>query len=518
MREFLKQAIAIFLSLSLAMPVYATDDFEREAPDLGANLIANESDAFNRLKLSNPAVATYSTTVQHEGKILEVSVARGEVAGHEINKVIKIFKMMEPDIRKAHALDPNTKFQFFHITDTRHENAQYLAATEILDFLKTIDAGTSGETVRIDNNVVDKFKKAFGSIFDQTSTSDIYWGMLRLAGSGTSSTFSFFVAGFPIPVSLIVGAAVTGGSSATIGILIEKFTGWLDNNKVDPNNKMNRIGSIETYMLLSPVLIPLSAYGINNVESAMLLAGTATLSVLVQNIYFMVKKRSPNAAMWYKWLATEVLFVTVPTVALNLMGYQATDVVAAVMTAFKSGTLGTLAQGVWEIFLTKVRKPFLEAAILKDLAEMSERFNGRRVFSLSRQEMQGIKTMEELKAKLGGKNILDISESEYKAIAHKAENEVRARFKKYFYFASLWSVASAMAMTAGGYSGNSALYYTGMAGIFMLGLSGAGTWLKVHLKNKRIKAKEGAAPVVVEAETKSSFVDEGKPTFCRTAF
>jgi hypothetical protein len=480
MWEISKKLFVIILSVALASNGFASSS---DGFDLNRPLSENEGSRVDALNLARPDISTFSTEVVHEGKALTVDIARGQVGSHELTKIVQVFRMMEPQIRKAYELDPNLKIKFYHITDS--SNHTYVPATEILDFLESISKGVLHENIRIDQTTADKLKAALGSIFDQTSRSDLYWGMARLAGGGSSSIFSFYFSNLPLPAALFVGVAVSGAGSAAIGIFIEKFTGWLDHNVVDPTkNIRNRLGSIETYMLLSPALIALTSQHVNNIESALLIAGTATASVIVQNVYHTIRKVSPNAAMWYKWYATEVLFVSAPSIALNLLGYGAANLTATVTTAFYAGLLTTVSQGVWDILITKMRKPFLEAAIQRDLSEFAERFNGKSVLSIRADQMKNITSMDQLIAVTSGKDVTKMTESEYRAIAHKYENEVRERFKKFYYFASAWSVASAMAMTAGANAGNAALTNGGTLGLVVLGISGFSTWLFVKIKNR----------------------------------
>lgn len=61
---------------------------------------------------------------------------------------------------------------------------------------------------------------------------------------------------------------IVGAGSGSIGLFLQKYTSWLIDNKVTPKNtrRYNKIGSIETYMLLSPILIPIQGAGWNTLE------------------------------------------------------------------------------------------------------------------------------------------------------------------------------------------------------------------------------------------------------------
>lgn len=195
-------------------------------------------------------------------------------------------------------------------------------------------------------------------------------------------------------------------------------------------------------------------------RGAGIIAGGAALSVVVQNAYYFIKKRSPTAAMWYKWYATEALFLTAASFALPFFDQPINDPWKSAATLLVTALLSTASQGVWDILLTDhLRKPRLEAAIRKDLSELAE------------------KTSKTL-----------ITDEKYKEVVlnhknnKKHELDVRKVFNRYFYAASLVSVLSAIAMTMGSNKSIDLLFLAGKAGLFTLGVTGAATWAYVWVK------------------------------------
>lgn len=463
-----KQFTALLLVLSLTIPqnLFANNaaDGEDKSPLPAERLDFNKalsSEDLARIGVEHGSLQTMNTTGSLKGMKVDLDVIRGEFKGEDSSKLIRVLKQLEPEIRQAYALDPATKFQFIYIADEREKEVRF-EALEIINFLESINNQTEVTTEKVKFSTAEKLRNVFTSMFDKTSKSDIYWSLARLAGGGTSATLSFYLGSdMPLPVSLFLGYGVLGAGSAGIGLFIEKFTGWLEHNAPTPRKgARNYLGSVETYMLLSPALIGLQNNGLMSVEGAALLAGTAGVAAIVQTVYYTIKKRFPTAAMWYKWYATEALFLTVPYLIMPSWDIYTSNIFLTIQSTFLTALFSTMSQGVWDVLLTKkIRAPVLQKAIAQDVSELSQRLSGR---SLN--------------------DILNMSHTELNKIVHQEEFKVRERFKKWFFLASIVSVTSAVATNTGVYMGIDALKVGGMAGLALLGVSGLGTWS--YLNNK----------------------------------
>src|SRR5690606_32833111 len=131
----------------------------------------------------------------------------------------------------------------------------------------------------------------------------------------------------------------------------------------------------------------------------MLLTGSAAATVVVQNVYHQIKKRSPQAAMWYKWYAVEALFLSMPYLMMPMWDIYTKSAVETITSTFLFSLYSTASQGIWDIFITKLRKPHLEAAIKKDLAEMAERLKGVDTTNMTPREIDAITKREEFKVR-----------------------------------------------------------------------------------------------------------------------
>lgn len=412
-------------------------------------------------------VEYFNSTSTIQNQKVDIDVIKGFLPGSHANILVDIMMELEPELRQSIELMPDTKIEFVNTSDPSQKKIS-VHAQDILDILEKIKSVNKTD-YKIPNSLAAEYAelltnmfKGTVKIFDKTTGQDVFWSFLRVAGSGGITTIGFTVGNIPLPVSAFIGGVVIGGGSGGIGLFLEKFTGWLENNKVTPENtrRYNRIGSVETYMLLSPVLIGLQATGINTIEGAGLIAGTAAASVVIQNVYFFIKKRSPRAAMWYKWYATEALFLSAISYAMPAFGIYSKDVFKTIQNAFVTALMSTSSQGVWDILLTDyIRKPLLQEAIRKDISDLAERIS-KTPFT----EEQFRQIMANRKER------------------YAEENLVRKKFKKYFYFASLASVLSAAAKIVGESNGIPIMETVGNGGLVVLGTSGAVKWASVWFK------------------------------------
>ncbi len=528
LNKFSKQCTALLLVLALTIPqnLFANNPSDKEPNDIPAERF-NFSEALSPQEINTIGVAPgelqfINTTGLQNGKTIDLDVIRGQFKAKDSEKILEVLNQLKSEIEESYRLNPNTKFEFVHIADENEKNVD-LTATEILEILKDINNETNAVDVKIESSKAAKFKSFFAHLFDKTSKSDIYWSLARVAGSGTSAYVSFhYGSGFPIPVSIAL-AGVLGAGSGSIGLFIEKFTGWLEHNKATPEKGVrNYLGSLETYMLLSPALIGLQSDGLVSVEGAALLAGTAAAGVIVQSAYYMIKKRFPGAAMWYKWYATEALFLTVPYLAMPAWDIYSGNIKAAIISTFVTALASTASQGVWDVLITKkLRGPKLEAAMKADIAELADKLSGRHIYVNNPEALAKVIHEDELRTRvrfttitkiasylpgstiqsfvekvkasridaavqrdlaqeserLLGKNIFNLSKSDLNKLTHEQEFRVRERYKKYFFIASIISVASAVATNTGVYTGIDALKYAGITGLGVLGLSGVFTWV-----------------------------------------
>ena len=434
----------------------------------------------NEIGVAPDSIQTINTTGVLNGLKTDIDLIRGEFESKDFDKFIKILKKLEPQIRRAYELDPSTKFQFLYASGP-NEKEMRIEAQEVLNLLSDIEKNISVTKETISLERIKKMKDFFVNAFDQTSKSDIYWALARLAFGGSSATLSFYVGSqLPLPASMFLGYAVLGAGSGGIGLFIEKFTGWLDNNTIDPTKPRtlrSRISSVESFMFMSPLLIGLQDTGVFTVEGAGLMAGTAGAVAVIQNVYYMIKRKSPHAAMWYKWYATEAAFLTAPYLIAPAFDIYAENLMATVSSTFLTSLFSTASQGVWDVFITNIRKPYLEAAMRKDAAELANRLQGIDITKIDPRELDRITKVE--------------------------ENKVRERFKKYYFFASIWSVTSAVTSNTGVYMGIPALIYAGTGGLAVLGASGVTTWAYVkYRKNKNsrpiIKSNYNVANITSE--------------------
>lgn len=465
LKLFARQFTALLIIFSIAIPqnLFANNSSDGDgsrSPGIDFSVIPTEALA--------GSTQTINTVGEVGGQKYNIDVIQGTIPADKSELLIEVIKSLEPQLQKIVKYEPNTKIKF--ISALEGEGSQEMTAAQLLEVLRQINPKAIEKT-SIPPNLLAEYKELminffYGTknIFNKTSKNDLSWAFARLIGSGTGTTLGFYYgSGFPLPTSLLL-ATIIGGGSASIGVFLQKFTGWLENNKVTPENKRryNRIGSVETYMLLSPILIGIQDVGFNTPEGAALLAGTAALSVVVQNIYFYIKQRSPKAAMWYKWYATEILFLSASPFVLPFLDQPSEQAWKAAATLFTTALWSTLSQGVWDILITdKLRKPKLEAAIRKDISDLAERIS---------------KT--------------PITDPEYKKlIADKKKNEeaelkIRNKYNFYFYTASLISVLSAISMTMGNYQNIDFLTYAGTSGLLLLGSTGVGTWIYVKYESK----------------------------------
>jgi hypothetical protein len=486
----LRQTLALMIVFSLVVP---QNLFANPAGGDGTNVkveLAPERLDFNKaltpaemneIGIEDGSVYTLNTTGELNGMKVDLDVIRGQFKAEDADKLVKVLQQLEPEIRSAYELDPNTKFMFVYVADEKEKQIS-IQAKEILDLLSGINKNVSVTEEKIKFSTAEKLRKAFSSVFDKTSKSDLYWSLARFAGGGTSATLSFHLgSGLPLPVSLFLGYAVLGAGSAGVGLFIEKYTGWLVNNAADPSRGIkNYLGSVETYMFLSPVLIGLQSTGVLSVEGAALIGGTVGGATLVQSAYYTLKKRFPKVAMWYKWYATEALFLTIPYLIAPSWDIYAENILTTIQSTFLTALFSTMSQGVWDVLLTdKIRAPLLQEAMKKDVMNLSERLSGSRI---SDEKFSDI--------------VLD-----HKA-NHEEEFKVRQRFKKFYFLASFVSVSSAVATNTGVYMGMHALKIAGISGLTVLGLSGAVTW--AYVKYKNYKASKARTTNVVDFVSKKS--------------
>jgi len=407
----LKQFTALLIVFSLVIPqnLFANSSGDGDsssslpAERLDFNKALSNED-LAKIGVEHGSVQTINTTGSFKGMKVDIDVIRGEFKGEDSGKLIRLLKQLEPEIRQAYALNPETKFQFVYVADEKEKEIRF-EALEIINFLESINNQTEITTEKIKSSTAEKFKSLFAKMFDKTSKSDFYWSLARFAGGGTSATLSFHLgSGMPLPVSLFLGYGVLGGGSAGIGLFIEKFTGWLEHNAPTPKKgARNYLGSIETYMLLSPALIGLQNNGLMSVEGAGLIAGSAAVATIVQSVYYTIKKRYPTAAMWYKWYATEALFLTVPYLIMPSWDIYTSNIIMTIQSTFLTALFSTMSQGVWDVLLTKkVRAPVLQKAIEKDISELSQRLSGKtlnEILAMSRSQQNKLAHQEEFKVR-----------------------------------------------------------------------------------------------------------------------
>ncbi len=474
LKELSKQGTALLLVFALALPLNL---FAQNSPDGRAqppetrdfNFSVINAETLKRMGLEPGSVQTIQTSGIHQGRKVSMEIIRGTVPAESANVIVDIIEKLEPQIRKAAELDPNIKFDFRYLAP-ESEKAINPTALELYDILKDIKA-TNFVEERIPDSLAQEYKellKGFveGSknLFNETTKNEVSFSFVRMFGAGGLSYASFhYGLNIPIPAALSMGF-VMGSMSGSVGLLLQKFTRWLVSNTVTPQNtrRYTRIGSVETYALLSPILIPLQSTVWNTPEGVGIIAGGAAASVIVQNVYYTIKKGSPTAAMWYKWFAVEAAFLTAAGLLLPAFGLPTEAPWLAIKAIFITSLASTASQGVWDIFITdSLRRIPLEEAIKRDIQDLSRRISKTVVTDEKFKEI----VLEE-------KQNVD------------QERAVRNRYNWHFTIASLVSVGSAVAMSVGSNTGNNPLYFTGKAGLITLGASGALTWSYAIFKEK----------------------------------
>ncbi len=473
----------IIFSLAFSSPYAAASssdsyDTSRSAPRIDFESTLN-AQTLGSMGFKDGQIQFLQTQSTRNGEKVEIDVLRGELEQESVHNVRKLLEHLAPQIRKVHEANPDSRFQFNYISE-QGETALDVTAQEILSVLRDIDPDTRTNEEKIDSVISTKLKailnKTFSSetysdatrrAFDKTTKNDVMWALMRFVAAGGSTTWAFTLSDIPLPTAMVLGVSL-GAASGGFGLFIEKFTGWLDNNKTIPGRKLNYITSKETLMLLAPLLIGLQGTGIATPEGAALLGGYSTATVLAQNIYYQIKKRSPSAAMWYKWYAVEALFLSIPYFMLPMWDIYTRSVVEAITATFAYSLFSMASQGMWDLFLTSVRRPHLEAAIKRDLSELAERLKGVDITKLTPRELDAITKREEFK--------------------------VRAPYKKYFFAGSILSVTSAVAGNAGAYMQSPALEISGQAGLLLLGSTSLILWTTHVIKNK-LKARKSKANI-----------------------
>lgn len=138
---------------------------------------------------------------------MDIAVIQGELPGSQSQTLLDIFKELEPEIRKAVEIDPNTKFQFIYAAPESKKTMD-VTAQQILEMLKVLNP-TAVHDERIPDSLVAEYQellrnffKSTRNIFNQTTGSDVKWALARLAGAGSSTTLSFFY-GMNLPIQLL---------------------------------------------------------------------------------------------------------------------------------------------------------------------------------------------------------------------------------------------------------------------------------------------------------------------------
>jgi hypothetical protein len=455
----LKQLLAVMIVFSIVIPqnLFANpgaDGADAPIPESLSNERINFEKVLTpevaaQLNLQSESAITMHTSSETNGKKIDIDVLQVAFAKKDIKILNQILKKLEPQLRKSYELTPDVKTEINYVGAESDKSISF-EAMQAVDFFKGLDKNSTFYKKYVKLSIIEGVKNYFQTLTDPKTKVDYYLTVIRLGGSGGAATFSLWVSGIPTSISGLIGVGVYGGGSAGVGFMIDKYTQWLANNVIDPAKKVrNRLGSIETYMLTAPLLIGLQDTGVFTTEGAAYLAGYMGIATLVQNLYFEMKKRSPKAAMWYKWKATEALFIASGTLLLPMWDVYSINAMDSIISTYKYSSLSTLSQGVWDIFLTNVMTPLLNAAKAKDQSEYRQRTEG--------------------------KNLKADDIRLYK-ILHQDELEVRDHFKPFFFGASLVSVFSAIAGTAGHNSGNQNLITTGLVGMLILGGSGFATW------------------------------------------
>lgn len=540
LNNFFKQITTLLIVFSIALPqnLFAnnspSDDLrESERAELAPERIdfnALTPESLNRIAIQPESLQTLNTTGMFEGQRIDIDVIRGEFQSDEADKILKVLNELKGQIEEAYRLNPNTKFEFVHISK-EGDTKLNLAAEEILNFLKDINNNTQDKSEAINSGSWEKIKNFFTLVFNKTSKSDIYWALARFGAGTTSATLSFhFASGFPLSISLILGTTL-GTASGSVGLFIERFTDWLEKNKPTPHKgARNYLSSIETALFVSPLLIGLQHNGLFSVEGMTLLLGTAAITPVIQSTYYKLRSKFPKVGLWYKWYAVEAAFLTVPYMMMPGWDIYTNSITKTIASTFLTALFSTMSQGVWDVLLTdKIRAPYLKEAMKKDIAEFSSKVSGRHIYQNNAQALDNLLHSDENKTRafyddlskivqmlplhktvkldqlveyiknsrisaamkkdlaleserLTGINIFNLSKNTRNKFTREHEFAVRERFKKYFFIASIISVTSAVATNTGVYIGNDLLKYSGLAGLAALGVSGVGTW--AYLNNK----------------------------------
>jgi len=375
-------------------------------------------------------------------------------------KALATFKLFESEIRRIHEKNPDEKFKFLYLPDgTLADPQSELSAEEMVRILNSID-DNSTEVIKpnVNPGLLARYKQKMGSMFDKTTKSDWVYGILRWTVNGVATTYVYHM-NYPLPVSMIMGLAITGTISASFGIFIEKYIGWLTDNEARPNeSKLSRfknyVYSPETLLFMSPFLIGIQDH---NLINALNISAVAGATVVVQNAYRYLKQKSPQAAFMYKWYSTEAFFATMPFVILPAWGIYANGEIfstvgnSIILATFYTAAIAMASQGLSDKVTEYIREPFLKAGILKDDNLFMKKFGETNVFAL------------DYKSK--------------KSIFHEFEFTARQKFKPYFFGASIVSVASAMTTQLGNNNSNSTLTNIGFSGLATLGLTSLTIWL-----------------------------------------
>lgn len=469
----MKASIAFMIIFSIAIPqnIHANPGADGSEQQKNQKLSAERID-FNQalppatvanLGINPGSVFTVNSTAQVNGQKINVDVLQAEFSVDEVKKMVRLLKQLEPRVKKSMELSPGKKFQINHITSSN--DTHNFEIMEALKFFGELDRDSEFYRKFVHLSVYERITDYFSTLFGKKTKRDYYLTVARFVGGGGSATYSMWVSGIPMPISAIVGITAIGGGSASVGFLIDEYTGWLDNNVVDPKKQVrDRLVSIETLMMLSPLLIHLQETGVFTYDGGVYMAATLGITALIQNGYYEIKKRSPRAAMWYKWKATEVLFLTSSTVMLPIWDIFAVSAMDAILSTFMFAGLSTISQGVWDIFLTSARRPFLEKAQQIDQMEFEERTKGIDLGAMGPGEV-------------------------YKLL-HREEIKVRDKFKIPFYVASFFSVLFSVGGTTGRNTNTAWLVTAGFAGLLALGTVGGVTWF---FYNRRVKALEAKA-------------------------
>lgn len=485
---FLKQFITLLLVLSFALPhnVIANND-----PSDFEEKIDNDSNRLNFDVLDTDELArrgvnpdqllrTNSSSRLNDGRRITIDLIQGEVKAHQFNVIIAVLEQLEPQLRRAFELNPNTKFEPVIVTAEGEERLLDATIQDVLNFINDIREGKVTR-VSINQSTAQRIRGFFSRAFEKTTAEDVKWGLARLAINGTSATISLYITNVPFPIAPLLGYGLIGAASAGIAVFLEKFTEWLDHNEVNRSRPLrNRLGSIETYLLLSPLLIGLQGTGLNTMEGVQLLAGTAALSVVLQNAYYFIKKRSANAAFIYKWGATETAFVAAIPLVLPIFDIPTENIMRTIGMTFVYMAMATASQGIWEKLIVSVRRPFLDRATESDLKGFAERVSGQKIFDMTYRERTSLIKSDELLA--------------------------RKPYKKYFFFISVASVLASILGSAASYKGIDILSTTGKLMLGALGVSG----LYFSFRQSRAE-KKAASEIWSEMAANRSTTNEAGP-------